>query len=169
MTLADSFRKPRCDKTVTIDSTEGLLDFIQQRRQNHLSLFTDDAVDSFQNVVPRTEADDFGDDVHRVENQNESADAIRDLDDDFEEGISMLEPHIAAFRKRMDEDAQSLGQDTGRRARDIDDDNDAREDNASLASSIPPQLLRVVRYFPFKWIPMKRALLRAPSQVCSED
>ena len=56
--------------------------------------------------------------------------------------ILALEPHIAAFRKLKETQG-----------------NDDQE-----ASLIPPQLLRVVRFFPSKWTPLKQALLRSPSR-----
>lgn len=56
--------------------------------------------------------------------------------------ISMLEPHLAAFRKLL---------------------TDSRQEG-SITSFIPPQLMRLVRFFPFKWAPIKRALLRPPGE-----
>mmetsp|Transcript_8854 Transcript_8854/g.13395 ORF Transcript_8854/g.13395 Transcript_8854/m.13395 type:complete len:452 (-) Transcript_8854:292-1647(-) len=55
--------------------------------------------------------------------------------------ISMLEPHLAAFRKLL---------------------TDSRQEGSITSLNIPPQLMRLVRFFPFKWTPIKRALLRPP-------
>eukprot|EP00571_Detonula_confervacea_P006187 CAMPEP_0172318786 /NCGR_PEP_ID=MMETSP1058-20130122/35789_1 /TAXON_ID=83371 /ORGANISM="Detonula confervacea, Strain CCMP 353" /LENGTH=598 /DNA_ID=CAMNT_0013033687 /DNA_START=101 /DNA_END=1897 /DNA_ORIENTATION=- len=49
------------------------------------------------------------------------------------------------------------GTNKNNRRKDEDDEHDEEDE-------VPPQLLRLARFFPFRWLPMKRALLRPPPQ-----
>ena len=149
-----TFRKPRFEN-IQDGLSERLLTFIRNCRQDVSLEFTDEGMG--------TTADnpDIDDDVRehekeriRVDNNSVVTKMNEQAHADHNEGISMLEPHIAAFRKRMNEDVYSGAQ---------NDDGD--DDDSFLAHNIPPQLLRIVRFFPFKWVPLKRALLRPPSTV----
>ena len=55
--------------------------------------------------------------------------------------IKLLEPHLAGFRKNYEE-------------------ND--DITSEISEFIPQQLIRMARFFPHKWTPLKRALLRSP-------
>ncbi len=157
------FRKPNFDNIQAGEaSPEGLLTFIEQRRHGMQLEFNetvglDETIEeegSSEEVIVVEELDKKS--ASKETNANTSK---QDHHDDQKEGIAMLEPHIAAFRKRMNEDVyMNVAQNKG-------GDGDGNHDDKFLASNIPPQLLRIVRFFPFKWIPLKRALLRHPTAV----
>ena len=63
--------------------------------------------------------------------------------------IKLLEPHLAGFRKKYEANARM--------------ETSYAEDDDDITDFIPQQLIRMTRFFPFKWIPLKRALLRSPS------
>jgi hypothetical protein len=66
----------------------------------------------------------------------------RQNDPPMERCISLLEPHLAAFRMSCDNNDSNNSV------------NDAPKDE------VPPQLLRVARFFRWRWEPMRRAVLR---------
>ena len=63
--------------------------------------------------------------------------------------VKLLEPHLVGFRKKYE--GTLTKEPTG----------DATDD---ITDFIPQQLIRMTRFFPFKWIPLKLALLRSPSR-----
>ena len=69
--------------------------------------------------------------------------------------ISLLAPHLAAFREQSCADAENASFSSGAGA------------PAGDADEIPPQLLRVARFFRWRWEPLKRALLRPPTASVS--
>ena len=77
-----------------------------------------------------------------------------------EKSIKMLEPHLIGFRKILTEDGCNI--DNSNVSGDGDGDTDKDNGNFDLASKIPLSLIRVARFFPFKWIPIKKALIRPP-------
>eukprot|EP00557_Chaetoceros_sp_GSL56_P012655 CAMPEP_0176479318 /NCGR_PEP_ID=MMETSP0200_2-20121128/1676_1 /TAXON_ID=947934 /ORGANISM="Chaetoceros sp., Strain GSL56" /LENGTH=363 /DNA_ID=CAMNT_0017875355 /DNA_START=174 /DNA_END=1262 /DNA_ORIENTATION=+ len=95
--------------------------------------------------------------------------------------IAMLEPYLAAFRKQLQQETQQCQLlSTGMEEADefetsntkyhhhsrTNSSSSSSDNNSSSSSSssgnIPPQLLRIIRFFPMKWHPIKRALLRPP-------
>lgn len=61
---------------------------------------------------------------------------------DITEDIKALEPHLETYTKILQDNHNMIGNDP--------------------SANIPPQLLRVIRFLPHKWTPLKRALLRRP-------
>eukprot|EP01083_Nonionella_stella_P293612 998564_1 len=147
---------------------------------NQSKVFYDDADHSFSELEDETKSRDQGQDLinnesesNHNQNQNEDSIQVQPLSSslsarvEMSEGIVMLEPHLAAYRKNLEEhrkdqrhhhhlhcDSNSGGE------RSSQDSNDHNE----KTNNIPPQMLRVVRYFQFKWMKIRRALLRPPSK-----
>ena len=71
-------------------------------------------------------------------------------DEKMKEAIAMLEPHLTSFRRLCGEGNNNT----------ISNNNNEKE--VDLMPNIPQSLIRVARFSPFKWIPIKRALLRPP-------
>jgi len=154
-----NFRKPRLNVSPARDareqdvqqgSEESLLTFVEHYRRSVLSASSSTGADISDN--DSVDGPLEGNDSVSVSDTRAEITKNEPLNQASEEGISMLEPHLAAFRKRMDEGPLH---DTS-----IDDNS-----GVDMTLDIPPQLLRVVRFFPFKWIPLKRALLRPSSKV----
>jgi len=77
----------------------------------------------------------------------------KNAEESMEQCIALLAPHLAAFREKC---LTAPGIATGGK----------NSRSASVGDEIPPQLLRVARFFRWRWGPLKRALLRpaeAPS------
>jgi len=76
----------------------------------------------------------------------------------MEQCVSLLAPHLAVFRQQScadTENASGAAAGTG--------GGSASSSSANGGSDeIPPQLLRVARFFRWRWEPLKRALLRPP-------
>lgn len=77
-----------------------------------------------------------------------------------DKSIKMLEPHLIGFRKILSEDGcnidgYNVGDDGNR-------DKHKNNRNFDLTTKIPLSLIRVARFFPFKWMPIKKALIRPP-------
>lgn len=63
--------------------------------------------------------------------------------------ISLLDPHITFFRDSCDTDAKQKSSKDNTASYDTEDE-------------VPSQLLRLARFFPWRWVPIKKALLRPP-------
>jgi len=71
----------------------------------------------------------------------------------MEQCVSLLAPHLAVFRQQSCADTENASGAAG----------SASSSSANGGSDeIPPQLLRVARFFRWRWEPLKRALLRPP-------
>ena len=70
----------------------------------------------------------------------------------MEQCVSLLAPHLAVFRQQSCADNENNVPTSGTGA----------SSSANSGDEIPPQLLRVARFFRWRWEPLKRALLRPP-------
>ena len=96
------------------------------------------------NSGDETSEDDSGPTNQEQTQQKNELNSI-DNDISIDQAIRMLEPHLINFRELCSDDGDYIN----------DDDDD-------VVANIPPPLIRVARFFPFKWIPIKEALLRSP-------
>jgi hypothetical protein len=91
--------------------------------------------------------------------------------------VVLLEPHLSAFRVLCSKAGKEKAKSKKRKARDksnqsnesseytttITMQNDANlEEDDGVEYEVPPQLLRVARFFAWRWLPIKQALLRPP-------
>jgi hypothetical protein len=87
----------------------------------------------------------------------------------MDKAIRMLEPHLISFRKLCNvKHGDEHDYDRDNNADDNNDNNNNDDyDDDNLVTKIPPALIRVARFFPFKWVPIRQALLRPqhPSEV----
>jgi hypothetical protein len=159
---AMAFRKPRFDlvptnregsigrqrdeimSTITGSIKPDILEFISNYRMENSSELRSD-----HDIPLETDGSEY---VARGNSATKESDAAEKVDQDSlnvisqkasARDISMLEPHLAAFRKLL---------------------TDSRQEGSITSFNIPPQLMRLVRFFPFKWSPIKRALLRPPGE-----
>lgn len=156
MTLGAAFRKPRFhavsekDRVTGIESYEiqnsrsspDILEFISNYRSENIA-----AAFELDSKIPLEARDEEkAIEVHSITAQSQQSNALikksRSSQNVSVQDIKMLEPHLAAFRKLTTENGMQEG--------------------SAISSNIPPQLLRLVRFFTFKWVPIKRALLRNP-------
>lgn len=147
MTSTRQFRAPNFQRDGESD-TKGLLEAIATyRKESKEEDSRNKGGSTFSNIFQRSleqisESNQEG--TNEVQEVKESSTANKRSTSHNISATSILalEPHIAAFRKLKETQG-----------------NDDQE-----ASLIPPQLLRVVRFFPSKWTPLKQALLRSPSR-----
>ena len=45
----------------------------------------------------------------------------------------------------------------------------SEKEEGDVEDEVPPQIIRVARFFPQRWVPMKRALLRPPPSLSVND
>ena len=91
----------------------------------------------------------------------------------MEQCIVLLEPSLEVFRsscvrkdKVRDKKSKSQHIDTT----DIEGgDNIINNIDDSEDDEVPPQMLRLARFFQFRWLPVKRALLRPPPSPAAEE
>jgi len=79
----------------------------------------------------------------------------------MEKCIRLLEPHLAAFRQRCA--CTQTGTETGNKVGTSNVEKQQQQDS----DAVPPQVVRLARYFPSKWKPIQKALIRplTPSEV----
>ena len=132
-----------------------------------------------------TNNNDFVSSEKRTNNDNNKKE-----DPSMEQCIALLEPHLAVFRSRCDSqlkqkkklqkekklsDKKQKSKQNSERNFHNDKNNDKNnkqpedespDDNADDADAnddeVPPQLIRIARFFAWRWLPIKRALLRPP-------
>jgi len=82
--------------------------------------------------------------------------------------IALLEPHLAAFRERCDAVSKLKLKLHDKSEHHGKDDS---EDTSSLYEDdeVPSQLIRLARFFVWRWLPIKKALLRCPPQPANND
>mmetsp|Transcript_9867 Transcript_9867/g.14834 ORF Transcript_9867/g.14834 Transcript_9867/m.14834 type:complete len:556 (+) Transcript_9867:34-1701(+) len=141
---------------------------------NQSKAFYDDADHRFLELDDETKSRDERQGLtnERGSNHNEDSIQVQPLSSslsarvELSEGIVMLEPHLAAYRKILEEnrkdqshhlhcDSNSGGEGSSQ---------DSNDHHGESTNNIPPQMLRVVRFFQFKWMKIRRALLRPPSK-----
>jgi hypothetical protein len=79
--------------------------------------------------------------------------------------IALLEPHLAAFRQQQQQHCSFTIAKTKTTTESTCISADDTMTSNHLSSDVPPQLLRIIRFFPMKWYPIKRALLRPPPSL----
>lgn len=73
----------------------------------------------------------------------------------MEQCIALLAPHLSVFREQCCASSTSTSTSTSA--------------SVSATDEVPPQLLRVARFFRWRWAPLKRALLRPAARVSSSS
>ena len=112
-------------------------------------------------------------------NTNNTNEKIGNNDTSMEQCIILLEPSLKIFQstcmkndkaKHKKSKKQSKSQHNSKVHQEVDDENILNhkeiEDNDD---EVPPQIIRVARFFPQRWLPTKRALLRAPPSLGDND
>jgi hypothetical protein len=121
------------------DSKDSIQNFIRFHINRVSSSFLNQDINFYQDDFQ----DNHSEDVNQVE-QTLQTPTHRDPKD-ISQDIKALEPHLEAYQRLVHENA-SMG-------------------NDDVTDNIPPQILRAIRFFPHKWEPLKRALLRPPSAI----
>lgn len=141
--MVDSKTKTYCKATQNSTLRSPCFNFENSQHNQNLLSFTSQKYQSC--LSPTSSYFDFGcDDTGEVE---ESEDRVDKEKVSMDQCIKSLEPHLQAFRKNCNG---------------LENDDDI--------NAIPSPLLRVVKFFAFKWKPIQRAILRPASyskdEVC---
>ena len=94
----------------------------------------------------------------------------------MEQCIILLEPSLKIFQstcmkidkakhKKSKKQSKSKSQHNSKQAHQQVDDENIMNNEEIDDDEVPPQIIRVARFFPQRWIPTKRALLRAPPSL----
>jgi len=94
-------------------------------------------------------------------------------DPSLEQCIILLEPSLKIFQSSCIQNDRARAK-KSKKQRDVKTNGKATKNNQKDSTmedddEVPPQLLRLVRFFHFRWLPMKRALLRPPPPSPSSD
>ena len=111
-----------------------------------------------------TEGDDEtdGDDGHAASNDG-VAESRKDDSPSVERCVTLLEPHLQHFRERcQDQSSSKKRKASDELAGKHLDGGTAREDE------VPQQLVNLIRFFPERWLPVKKAMLRPPPSEGSD-
>jgi hypothetical protein len=73
--------------------------------------------------------------------------------------ISLLDPHLTAFRDKCDTSAKQRAKSKDKSSEPVSDE---------IEDEVPSQLLRLARFFAWRWLPIKKALLRPPPSFDEE-
>lgn len=76
--------------------------------------------------------------------------------------IALLEPHLTAFRERCDAAAALRMKHRAVRQSKHNTVAVDSEDTLTAEDEVPSQLIRLARFFAWRWLPVKKALLRPP-------
>ena len=150
-------------------SSRQLADCYARLRHERILLRIHDARydDDDDDPVPANDAAVVGDDPRRGGRGGEEDDAGPIM----ERCVALLEPILGVFvsnciardEERANKRRRSSKEEGRRRGPPDESDNDGEEESdGEEVDEVPPQLTRVARFFPHRFSPMRRALLRPP-------
>ena len=104
---------------------------------------------------------DEEEDEHAVSVNDCVAESRKDPRVSVEKCVTLLEPHLQHFRERC-EDRESSNR---KRKAPGDEPGEHLDGESEREDEVPQQLVNLIRFFPERWLPVKKALLRPPSET----